>query len=285
MDERKSAGRRLGYKGGRRQTSTTIQTAEHAPVFALKPPERIREIACKQYFSNTEGMTMKQKIIRILQECMIAAQQARERYAQIEGNADLSPEGMERQLQAVRDELSASMTAGITEIKRLLTEKIEEIDREEAKAFAEKNSDLAFQQRIIAKANILKDIDLAKIPTAALEAYLEEFKNYPFAAEYFRTYCHSGRMESDMALNMIMRDNTGERQKTIKHFMNNVEAALTESARTTRGDSSTEAFLRNRIAYIEAQSEDFSLDDSTVAEKMGDAVYENAMNFGFTRVL
>lgn len=211
---------------------------------------------------------MKERVIRIIEECIAEQQKTIRDLNAFLGKYELSESGIKNARDKKAEELKKYIAGKVAEIRKLFEEKINQLDEEERKDLEKKNNSLQFQQIMNEKAGVLKQLDCSKIDGNVLRNYLKEFNNYPVAVELFRRCCVENANYSSI-IGFLPEDTRGERQDRMRKTQADTTACLEGLAEfDTRGSNTQIAMINSCREYIDYQAEDFSIPSETVWSKI-----------------
>lgn len=207
---------------------------------------------------------MKERLIRIIEECIAEQQKTVRELNAFLGKYELSESGIKNAHEKRTEELKKYIAGKVAEICQLFEEKIKQLDEEERNDLEKKNNSLQFQQIMNEKAGVLKLLDCSKIDGNVLRDYLKEFKNYPVAVELFRSCCVD-KTNYAAAIGCLPEDTRGERQERMRRTQADTTACLEGLVEfDTRGSNTQIVMIESCRDYIKYQEEDFSLPSEAV---------------------
>ena len=207
---------------------------------------------------------MKERLIRIIEECIAEQQKTVRELNAFLGKYELSESGIKNAHEKRTEELKKYIAGKVAEIRQLFEEKIKQLDEEERNDLEKKNNSLQFQQIMNEKAGVLKLLDCSKIDGNVLRDYLKEFKNYPVAVELFRSCCVD-KTNYAAAIGCLPEDTRGERQERMRRTQADTTACLEGLVEfDTRGSNTQIVMVESCRDYIKYQEEDFSLPSEAV---------------------
>lgn len=218
---------------------------------------------------------MKERLIKIIDECITEQQKKVSELNAFLGKYELSEAGIKKAREKMVEELKQYIVGKVNEINRLFGEKIKQLDDEEQKEIERKNNSLEFQQIMHKKAGVLKLFDCAKLEGHVLKDYLKEFQNYPVAVELFRKVCINKENYATV-IEHLPGDTRGERQDRMRNSQADTTACLEGLVKfDVRGNNTQIAMVKSCKSYIEHQAEDFSIPSEIVWGSMNNSNVQN----------
>ena len=214
---------------------------------------------------------MKDRINKIIDECVAMQQKAVKDLNAFLGKYELSDSGIENAQKRAAEELNNYIDEKKAEIHRIFDEKIDQIDEEEKKALEKKNNSLQFQQIMNEKARVLKMLDLSKVKGHILQDYLQEFQDYPIAVELFQNCCLD-KSNRAIFIGVLPRDTRGERQGRMRDAEADIISCLENLKKfDARGNNTRISMIMSCKEYIKYQADDFSTCNEDVWRMMKEA--------------
>lgn len=231
--------------------------------------------------------TLKKQIISFYELLIKQDQEAAGKVRAILGNPDLSPDGKERKIEAVRADLWEYLIRANAEIDEWGQEIIKKIDNDETYQLEKKTNNVEYASLLANTVAILPmAVDLCEVDV--LKERLSVFENDPVAIAAIKTAlsvkytdkdAKPGRISDDYGRSFynsffIPEDNRGMRQEhlrmvldSVSKYINTVNESIKGSQKS--GGFSNTAVLEGAISFLER------CNDDCTAHKDGDGIFRS----------
>ena len=209
------------------------------------------------------------KLIQAIRETQHAAESCTQELLRVCRRYDLPPEGAEGERRRLCAAVSKIEAEAEEKVGAAIDAKIAELDEAELRATARRAGDVDYLNRLRAKIDMIKTVDIQKVDNATLAAMLAEFKDDSFASEMIRAAIPGGR-----SLLVEPANGNGKKQEHLREVKKAVMKALGRAgayispADMERGSIPFKSEVDALVMYIRAQNEDFSKDDAATWEKL-----------------